>query len=167
LSSIWVELRRRHVIRATVTYAVVAVGVGGAADVFLPGLGAPDWALATVLVLLVLGLPLAAVLAWAYDISPEGLKRTLVDGDTASASVDIMPAASAPATVATPGAAAATAEESWTPDPKAIAVLPFANLSEDPANEYFSDGVTEDILTHLTEIADLHVPCPRRSTCGS
>jgi hypothetical protein len=51
LSSLWAELRRRRVIRATVTYAVVAVGVGGAADVFLPGLGAPDWALATVLVL--------------------------------------------------------------------------------------------------------------------
>lgn len=45
----------------------------------------------------------------------------------------------------------------WTPDPKAIAVLPFANMSEDPANEYFSDGVTEDILAHLAEIADLHV----------
>jgi hypothetical protein len=55
VSSLWVELRRRRVIRATVTYAVVAVGVGGAADVFLPGLGAPDWALATVLVLLILG----------------------------------------------------------------------------------------------------------------
>jgi adenylate cyclase len=148
LSSLWVELQRRRVIRATVTYAVVAVGVGGAADVFLPGLGAPDWALATVLVLLVLGLPLAAVLAWAYELSPEGLKRTPADGDNASAGGDIVPATSAPRPVS---------EKDWTPDLKAIAVLPFANLSEDPANEYFSDGVTEDILTHLTEIADLHV----------
>jgi serine/threonine-protein kinase len=123
--------------------------------VFLPNLGAPAWALSTVLVLLILGLPLAALLAWAYELTPEGVKRTAV-ADPSSGS-DSGFGASVPAPVRTAAADPDASGDAWTPDPKAIAVLPFTNMSEDPANEYFSDGVTEDILTHLSQIADLHV----------
>jgi len=142
-------LRRRNAVRATLTYAIVAAAVGGAADVFLPGLGAPSWALPTVLALLVLGLPLAAVLAWAHNLGP------LTPGTVAAA--DGVTATPTLAPVQSPRGETGASPGEWTPDPKAIAVLPFANLSEDPANEYFSDGVTEDILTHLSQIADLHV----------
>lgn len=76
VSSLWSELRRRRVVRTTISYVVIATAIGAAADVFLPGLGAPAWALSTVLVLLVLGLPLAVGLAWAYDLTPEGVRRT-------------------------------------------------------------------------------------------
>ncbi len=129
--SFWAELKRRHVVRVTVEYVVVAVVVGGAADIFFPGLGLPDQALTFVLALLVFGLPIAAVLAWAFDVAPDGADRTT--GDTV----------------------AATPPASF--DPKAIAVLPFTNLSDDPENEFFSDGVMEDILMHLSRIEDLRV----------
>jgi hypothetical protein len=85
--SFWSELKRRRVVRVAVAYAIAAVAVGGAADVFLPGLGAPKWTLQTVLALLVLGLPLATALSWAYDITPEGVVRSPVSpGSDASAS---------------------------------------------------------------------------------
>lgn len=157
MSSLWVELRRRHVLRAAISYVVVAIAIGGAADVFLPGLGAPAWALSTVLVLLILGLPLAVVLAWAYDLTPEGVTRTGTADAGPSAGADVVPGAPVPVPVESARAETEAAKDEWVPDSKAIAVLPFANMSEDPANEYFSDGVTEDILTHLSKIADLHV----------
>ncbi|MEX2530490.1 MAG: tetratricopeptide repeat protein [Gemmatimonadota bacterium] len=153
--SVWRELRQRNVFRVAVTYVIIAAAVGGAADVFLPNLGAPAWALSSVLVLLILGLPLAAVLAWAYELTPEGVKRTAVADPLAG--IDALPGASVPASVHSAEAEPDASGEAWTPDSRAIAVLPFTNMSEDPANEYFSDGVTEDILTHLSQIADLHV----------
>ena len=120
-----------------VAYLVVGTGVGGAAEVFLPNLGAPDWALATVLAVIVLGLPIAAVMSWVYDLTP----------DSGPAVRD----------VAAPASPLPPAEAAEPPSPKSIVVLPFANLSPDPGNEYFSDGVTEDILTYLARVEDLHV----------
>ena len=120
-----------------VAYLVVGTGVGGAAEVFLPTLGAPDWALATVLAVIVLGLPIAAVMSWVYDLTP----------DSGPAVRD----------VAAPASPLPPAEAAEPPSPKSIVVLPFANLSPDPGNEYFSDGVTEDILTYLARVEDLHV----------
>lgn len=123
------ELKRREVIKVAVVYAVVGAGVAQAADVFLGNL-APQWALDASLVVLLLGFPVALVLAWAYNLTPAGVVR---DGEVPSAvaSVDA--------------------------DPRAIAVLPFLNLSSDAENEFFADGVTDDILTALTLVEDLHV----------
>ncbi|MGB5675291.1 MAG: hypothetical protein WBO43_12145 [Gemmatimonadota bacterium] len=143
----WSELKRRGVIRVVVAYVIVGVGVGGAAEVFLPNLGAPDWALSTVLAIIILGLPVAAVMSWAYDLAP--------DSGPSEAPAATDPGAAAPLTSG-PSTTSAGALVTL-PSPKSIVVLPFTNLSADPGNEYFSDGVTEDILTYLARVQDLHV----------
>jgi len=122
------ELKRRQVIQVAVVYAIVGAGVAEAADVFLGNL-APQWLLDVVLILVLLGFPISVVLAWAYDLTPKGIVRDLGEAD--------------------PPAVAA--------DPRAVAVLPFNNLSNDPENEFFADGVTDDILTALTLVEGLRV----------
>jgi adenylate cyclase len=155
--SLWSELRRRKVVRVVVAYMIAAGGVAQGADVFLPELGAPSWVVPVILVLLILGLPLALVLAWAYQITPEGLVRD--DGGVVTV------VGSAPTTAArpTPSTAAPTQPDSPTHRPArsdgrpSVAVLPLTNMSGDPDNEFFSDGVTEDILTHLSCVKGLRV----------
>jgi adenylate cyclase len=148
----WSELKRRGVIRVVVAYVIVGVGVGGAAEVFLPNLGAPEWALSTVLAMIVLGLPIAAVMSWAFDVTPDH-GPFVVAASTGRAATGT---AAAPTLTSGPSTAGAGAPDT-PPSLKSIVVLPFTNLSADPGNEYFSDGVTEDILTYLARIQDLHV----------
>ena len=138
ISSFLGELQRRHVIKVAIVYVVVGLGVAQAADVFLGNL-APQWVLDAALVLLLLGLPISIVLAWAYDITPSGLVKGSEEGAERSTSrvPEVVAAASA--------------------DRRTIAVLPFANFSSDPENEFFADGVTDDILTALTLVEGLKV----------
>ena len=141
------ELHRRHVTKVAVVYAVVGLGVSEAADLFLGNLGAPSWAVPAVLIGLLLGFPVALVLAWAYDLTPAGV---LKDGEE----VGTEPVAGNGAVAALDAPPAAPVVPS---DRRSIAVLPLANLSGDPDNEYFSDGMTDDILTALTFIEGLRV----------
>jgi len=137
------ELKRREVIKVAVVYVVVGLGAAQAADVFLGNL-APQWVLDTALVILLLGFPISLVLAWAYNITPSGVLR---DADAAiGATRAVSPAPDAP------GSAPIRAR-----DRRSIAVLPFVNRSDDPENEYFADGITDDILTSLTLIEGLRV----------
>ncbi len=138
----WAELKRRRVIRVAAAYAAVGIAVGSAAELFLDNLGAPAWLLPTVLFLIILGLPVALVLAWAYERTPEGVVR-----DAGAAAVD----------EASGSASVTTTESAHRADPKAVAVLPFANMSDDAENEFFADGVAEDILMRLSQVAELHV----------
>ncbi|MGH7555861.1 MAG: hypothetical protein ACREMQ_22900, partial [Longimicrobiales bacterium] len=80
------ELKRRHVFRIASAYVVVALAVGGGASLFVDGLSLPPWTLTFVLVCLILGFPIALVLAWAYDITPTGVKRT----DTRRSAPDLL-----------------------------------------------------------------------------
>jgi adenylate cyclase len=139
--SFWEKLKRRHVVKVGIAYVVVAAGVGGAADAFLPGLGAPEWMLPSVLGLLVLGLPVALVLAWAYELTPEGIVRDAPEE-----------AAEEPEAQTVAPAAVSVEEER-----KSIVVLPFDNMSPDPNDAYFSDGLTEEIINALANASGLRV----------
>ena len=128
------ELKRRHVFRVTLTYIIVAWLVLQVADVVLDKIGVPDWTFKLVLVLLLVGFPVAIILAWAYDLTPKGLKRT---EDLAE---EVAPALRAAA-----------------PAKASVAVLPFVNMSGNPENEYFSDGLAEELLNVLAKVSGLKV----------
>jgi adenylate cyclase len=178
LAAFLAELRRRRVWRVAALYGVVAFVVAQVADIAFPALHLPDWTLTLVIALLILGLPIALVLAWAFDITPGGVRRTppredAVPGQTAAAATDVPRGAWPAQRIAAVGgslvlALAAAAfvlfSEPWAGGTigeddadRSIAVLPFANRSDDDADEHFSDGITEDIIAHLSHIADLKV----------
>ena len=137
----FVELKRRKVYRVAVAYAVAAWLIIQVATQTLPVFEIPNWGLRLIILGLCLGFPVAVFLAWLYDITPSGIKRTKdltpEQGNTAGA----LKAADAPAA----------------PPEKSVAVLPFENLSDDRENAYFAEGVHDDILSSLARIADLKV----------
>ena len=130
------ELRRRRVIRVLFLYAIGGWLAIQVASTVLPGLNVPDWSVTLVIVLVALGLPLAALLAWAFDVGDDGIHRTRVAPDSERVS------------------RVATAPDEAR---RSIAVLPFVNMSGDPENEYFSDGISEEILNLLTKLPMLRV----------
>jgi TolB-like protein/Flp pilus assembly protein TadD len=134
------ELKRRHVFKVGATYAVVAFVVIQAAEVMADALSLPTWTLPFITVLAILGFPLALVLAWAFDLTEQGVRRDVED-TVASDTPDHDEAIVRPRVVSD----------------RSVAVLPFANLSGEKENEYFSDGITEDIITGLSRMRDLHI----------
>ncbi len=123
------ELQRRKVYRVAAAYIVAAWVVIQVVTQTFPFLDIPDWTVRLVIVGVCAGFPLAMVLSWLFDMTPAGIQRT-----------DDLPAR-------TPEAI---------PE-KSVAVLPFENLSDDPQNAYFADGMHDDILTNLARVADLKV----------
>jgi adenylate cyclase len=160
LNSFWRELRRRKVVRAAIVYVIVAWVVVEAGSVLFPSLLLPDWTERLVLALAILGFPLVLVLAWAFDLSPEGLRRDRPQDDAAAAVANKAPASQGEHTPLP--LRAATAELEAPPagpvdERRAIAVLPLANMSGDPENEFFSDGIAEEILNLLARQPNLRV----------
>lgn len=135
------ELRRRKVYRVAVVYAAVAFVIWQIAEIAVPGLNLPNWVLTLVILLTVLGFPVAVVLAWAFDITPEGVKRTEVESEEAVA----------------PGKVERVLGIGEAEARKSIAVLPFADMSPEGDQEYFSDGMSEELIDALTKIPGLRV----------
>jgi TolB-like protein len=165
MGSFFAELKRRRVYRVAIVYAAVAFVIWQIAEIAVPGLDLPDWTLTFVILLTLLGFPIALVLAWAFEITPEGVKRTepLAEGAarpgpgnraiaaTAAIVVLVLAVAVAWLVIRDGGPAPSTAR-------KSIAVLPFDNLSNDPeADEYFAEGVHDEIIAYLSKIGDLKV----------
>jgi len=157
------ELKRRNVYKVAIAYAVVAWLLMQAASQIFPFFEIPNWAVRLVVLLLIMGFPVALILAWAFELTPEGLKRTEV--------ADELPRKSERNrawiyVVIIAGAVAASlfffgrypsSKQGAEMSEKSIAVLPFENRSEDKANAYFAEGVQDEILTRLSKIADLKV----------
>jgi TolB-like protein/Tfp pilus assembly protein PilF len=173
LGNLFAELKRRNVYKVAIAYIVAGWALSqGIAQVF-PVFDIPNWAIRMIVLLIVLGFPVAVVFAWFFEITPEGIKRTEV--------ADAMPAVATQkkrawiyvVVVGTAISVAlfflgrytasrpALAEDGGPGGPslpqKSIAVLPFDNLSRDPDNAYFCEGVQDEILTRLAKVADLKV----------
>jgi TolB-like protein/Tfp pilus assembly protein PilF len=157
-----VELKRRKVYRVAVVYAVVAFVIWQASEIAFPALHLPEWTLTFVVVLTLVGFPIALVLAWAFDITAEGVRRTEPrDGEEmVSPRRGWLPPAMAGLAVLALVLAAGwwmLREPGESPDErKTLVVLPFENLGP-PEEEYFADGVTEEITSRLARISGLGV----------
>jgi len=150
---LWAELKRRRVVRVVVLYAVAGWVVIEVASTILPNLNLPDWAVKLVTVLVILGFVIAIMLAWAFDIGPGGVQRTASVG-AASENEAMHTAVSAAGEVAAPPARKSLTDDD---ERKTIAVLPFVNMSGDAENEYFSDGISEEILNLMVKLPQLRV----------
>jgi len=168
LSNFFAELKRRNVYKVAVAYAVVGWLLVQVATQVFPFLEIPNWVVRLVIALVAIGFPIALVIAWAFELTPEGLKRT--------EDVDLATSARQPRKhvwilVVIVGAAfsiglffigrytgrdTASAVRIELPA-KSIAVLPFENLNDDKGAAYFADGIQDEILTKLASIADLKV----------
>jgi TolB-like protein len=196
MSSLFAELKRRKVVRVAVVYAATAFAVLQAADIMLPRMGVPEWAMGLLVAFVVLGFPIALVLAWALEVTPDGIKRTeaapaaptepgatpallgkrtvIVAGLLVVLGVGLSagwllksssPEPIAPVAVADSGMATVPARTDDERPPEAtsaaeresIAVLPFVNMSPDPENAYFADGISEELLNILAGIDGLKV----------
>jgi TolB-like protein/Flp pilus assembly protein TadD len=160
------ELKRRNVYKVAVVYAIVGWLLVQIATQVFPFLEIPNWVVRLVIALVAIGFPIALVIAWAFELTPEGIKRT--------DDIDLTPSARQPRRhawifIVIVGVALSvglifigrytarrTAGASEVPA-KSIAVLPFDNLSRDPDNAYFAEGIQDEILTRLAKITDLKV----------
>ena len=168
--SFFAELKRRNVYKVAVAYIVGGWAVAQGLAQVLPVFSVPNWVIQLIVLLIILGLPIALGLAWAFELTPEGLKRTEEVDEAAAArhkkrawlyvviagafvsvglfflgrysAINITPLGSEPASGV---------------QQKSIAVLPFENLSDDKQNTYFADGVQDQILTNLGRVSDLRV----------
>ena len=180
------ELKRRNVVRVSIAYIVVCWLVFQLGEILFPVFGTPDWVFKTLILLLAIGFPFALLFAWAFELTPDGIKKTrdvkLATSVTASTGrkLDFViiaalvvalgyfvwerqsPSSSTapePETVAGPTANDASDEavEEEEPRRRSIAVIPFVNMSSDKEQEWFADGLTEEILNALARTPDLLV----------
>ncbi len=131
------EIRRRRVLRTVTIYLAGAWLLVEVSSTIFPILDLPDWWSRVVVILLAAGLPVVIVLSWIFDVDFGGIRRT-EDLDRA-----------------TPAAPADTRQP---PPPNSVAVLPFVNVSNDPENAYFSDGISEELIDRLARFPGLRVP---------
>jgi TolB-like protein/Tfp pilus assembly protein PilF len=144
------EIKRRRVFQVAVVYAVVAWLLVQIVDVVNEPLNLPGWFDTVVIVALAIGFPVAVILAWAFDITPQGVVRTADDLPGADESLAATKQPPDPAQLP----AAESPKEAL---PNSVAVLPLDNLSPNPDDAYFSAGIHEEIITRLAKIKDLNV----------
>jgi TolB-like protein len=176
------ELKRRNVYKVGVAYAVVGWLVIQVCATIVPALHLPEGVTTAVVILALVGFPVALVIAWAFEMTPEGLKRTedvspgeklpqwsrrkfaalMITVALIAAGLLIFKLAGTRSASVLEGGSPATPEQSFAGarssiSAKSIAVLPFENLSDDKQNAYFAEGIQDEILTRLSKIADLKV----------
>jgi TolB-like protein/Tfp pilus assembly protein PilF len=152
------EVKRRKVYRVAAAYIIAAGGIIQLASAAFPAWELPNWTLRLVIVLLLIGFPIALILAWAFDITPQGIQTT---PDVAAPRIHrrrniVMLVATGMIVSAAAGFFLLPRVAARKVD-KSIAVLPFENLSDEKENAYFADGIQDDVLTNLSKIGDLKV----------
>jgi len=158
MSSLFAELKRRKVFRVAAAYLVVGWVVVEVASTVAPNLNLPEWTPRMVTLLVMLGFPLALVLAWIFDLTPEGVQVTeSAGGNRGFYAVAATIAVAAVAWFLYAGTADRQAVLPAAAEGPSIAVLPFVNMSEDASNEYFADGISEELLNILAGIDGLKV----------
>jgi adenylate cyclase len=184
--SIFDELQRRNVFRVAIGYIVSTWLLAQVADLVLENTSAPDWVMQSIMLVMALGFPVVLFFSWAYEVTPDGIKReSEIDRTQSIAKVtghrldraiifvlvialayfasDKFILSNMREAVLVETATQALAEpmpkvpEATTEPDKSIAVLPFVNMSDDARNEYFSDGLSEELLNLLTQIPGLKV----------
>jgi TolB-like protein len=168
--SFFAELKRRNVYKVAVAYAVIAWLLIQAASILFPTFEAPAWVMKVFVVIVAAGFVLGLVIAWAFEMTPEGIKRAedvrpdekIPQWSRRKFAVLILVIVICAAALLGYQVFRAKPEQVVSRDvsnvpPKSIAVLPFENLSEDKANAYFAEGIQDEILTRLSKIADLKV----------
>jgi serine/threonine-protein kinase len=177
VDNFFAELKRRNVYKVAVAYLVASWLLIQIATQVFPFFEIPNWAVRLVVLLLILGFPAALIFSWAFEITPEGIKReSEIESDKSITRKTgrkligltvvlaviagslfvfqlVRPKAGPQESVATQAPVEAKAQVS----PKSVAVLAFDNLSDDKGSEYFSDGISEELLTVLQKIPGLHV----------
>src|SRR6266496_1321738 len=152
------EVKRRKVYRVAAAYIIAAGGAIQLASASFPAWELPNWALRLVIVLLLIGFPIALILAWAFDVTPEGIRATpsVAVPRTHRRRNMIMLVATGVIISAAVGFFLLPRVSAHKID-KSIAVLPFENRSDEKENAYFADGIQDDVLTNLSKIGDLKV----------
>jgi len=159
MSGFFEEVKRRKVYRVAVAYIIAAGGIIQLGSAAFPAWELPNWALRLVIVLLLVGFPIALILAWAFDVTPQGIRATpnVAAPRTYRRRNVIMLVATGVIVSAIAGFFLLPRISSARKIDKSIAVLPFENLSDDKENAYFADGIQDDVLTNLSKIGDLKV----------
>src|SRR4029450_6461686 len=168
--SFFAELKRRNVYKVAVAYAIVGWLLIQVATQVFPFFELPNWAVQIVVLAMVIGFPIAVVCSWAFEMTPEGIKLerdidrriTRQTGRKLTALITVVAALAAGGTTfrflhSERGNAERQPSLAAEIDSKAIAGLPFENLSEEKPNAYFAEGIQDEILTRLSKIADLKV----------
>jgi TolB-like protein/Flp pilus assembly protein TadD len=158
MSGFFEEVQRRKVYRVAAAYIIAAGFIIQIGSAVFPAWELPSWAFRLVVVLLLIGFPIALILAWAYDVTPQGIRATPAPTTPGShrrrnlimlIAIGVIISAGA-GFFLLPRASARKID-------KSVAVLPFENLSDEKENAYFADGIQDDILTNLSKIGDLKV----------
>src|SRR5213595_2638139 len=172
IDNFFAELKRRNVYKVAVAYAVVGWLVIQVTATIVPALHLPDSLTTAVVVLILVGFPVALVIAWAFEMTPEGMKRTenvspdeVIPqwGKKKFAALIIGVAVIAASLLAFQLLRSSRSTTTSPGDAKSIAVLPFVNMSADKNDEYLSDGMTEELINVLARVPGLRVP--GRTSC--
>jgi adenylate cyclase len=161
------EVKRRNVFRVAIVYVIAGWLTMQVVDVMFPALNIPDWVTSLVAALLLIGFPFAVLFAWAFELTPEGIKRekdvdrsqSITDqtGQKLNRTIIVILTVAIGFLLVDKFYLSEDGEELIAEIKPSIAVLPFVNMSDDRNNEYFSDGLSEELLNLLAKIPQLHV----------
>jgi TolB-like protein/Flp pilus assembly protein TadD len=151
------EIKRRKVYRVAAGYVVVAGGLIQLASAVFPAWELPAWSLRLVIILLLIGFPIALILAWALEVTPEGIRATPEAPSAPRRRRNVLALVAVGVIVSIAAGLFLLPRASARKLDKSIAVLPFESFSDDKENAFFADGIQDDILTNLSKIGDLRV----------